>query len=75
MHSRGHMENINIITNSKQWVMGTATLPRVIQSQHPLTRLHKVIGLRGWLGVATFLVGVDNWLINVQPMAGGQRAD
>lgn len=63
------MENINIITNSKQQVMGAATQPQVIQSEHPLTYFPKVIGLGGRVGAATLLAGADNWLINVQPMA------
>lgn len=63
------MENINIITNSKQQVMGAATQPRVIQSEHPLTHSPKVIGLGGQVGAATSLARADNWLINVQPMA------
>ncbi len=46
------MENINIITNSKQQVMGAATQPEVIQSEHLLTHSPKVIGLggTGWRG-------------------------
>ncbi len=68
-HTHGHMENINIITNSKQQVMGAATQPRVIQSEHPLTHSPKVIGLGGRVGAASLLATADNWLINVQPMA------
>lgn len=63
------MENINIITNSKQRVMGAVTQPWVIQSEHPLTHSPKVIGLGGRIGAATLLARADNWLINVQPMA------
>lgn len=64
-----HMENINVITNSKQQVMGAATQPQVIQSQHLLTLSPKVIGLGGWVGTESLLAGADNWLINVQPTA------
>lgn len=62
------MEDINVITNSKQ-VMSAVTQPRVIQSEHPLTLSPKVIGLGGRVGAETLLAGADNWLINVQPMA------
>ena len=68
------MEVINIITNSKQQVMGAATQPRVIQSEHPLTHSPKVIGLGGQVGATTLLAGADNWLINVQPMASESRS-
>lgn len=69
MHTHGHMENINIITKSKQWVTSAATRPRVIQSEHPLTHSPKVIGLGGRVGATTLLGTADNWLINVQPTA------
>lgn len=52
--THGHMEDINIITNSKQQVMGAATQPGVIQSEHPLTHSPKVIGLGGRVGATTF---------------------
>ncbi len=68
-HTHGHMENINIITNSKQQVMGAATPPGVIQSEYPVTSFPKVIGLGGQVGAVKLLAGTDNWLINVQPMA------
>lgn len=73
-HTHGHMENINIITNSKQQVMGAATQPQVIQSQHPLTHSPNVIGLGGRIGTATLLATDDNWLINVQPMASESKS-
>lgn len=36
-HMHGHMENINVITNSKQRVTDAATQPRAIQSEQLLT--------------------------------------
>lgn len=63
------MENINIITKSKQQVMGAATLPQVIQSKHPLSQSPKMIGLGGLIGTTTLQGPADNSLINVQPMA------
>lgn len=74
MHTHSHMENINIITNSKQQVMGTATQPQVIQSEHPLTHSPKVIGLGDRVGAATLLARADNWLINVQPMSSDSES-
>ncbi|KAK5847611.1 hypothetical protein PBY51_016725 [Eleginops maclovinus] len=61
-----HMEHINIITNSKQRVMGSATQPGVIQSEQPLTHSPKVIGLGG-LGWRDNCA--DNWLIDVKPLS------
>lgn len=49
------MENINMITNSKQQVTGAATQPQVIQSEHPLSHSPEVIGLRGQVGAAKLL--------------------
>lgn len=43
----GHMENINIITKSKEQVRTAATRPWVIQSQLPQHTPPKVIGLGG----------------------------
>lgn len=46
--THGHMENINIITKSKEQVRTAATQPWVIQSEHPQhTPPPKVIGLGG----------------------------
>ena len=67
--AHGHMEDINIITNSKQGVNGEVTQPLVIQSEQPLIHSPKVIGLGGQVGTATLLARDDNWLINVQLMA------
>lgn len=48
--THGHMENINIITKSKEQVRTAATQPWVIQSEQPHHTPPKVIGLGG--GVA-----------------------
>lgn len=68
------MENINIITKSKEQVRTAATWLWVIQSEHPRHTLppHPKgdwVG-RGLCGTATPLQGpADNWVINVRPLA------
>lgn len=65
----GHMENINIITKSKEQVRTAATRPWVIQSEHPPTHFPQGDWIRGLCGAATLLGPADNWVINVKPLA------
>lgn len=67
--THGHMENINIITKSKEQVRTAATQPWVIQSEHPQHTPPQGDWIRGLRGTAMLLGPADNWVINGKPLA------